>query len=180
MLEIRIHGYGGQGAVTLAHLLAQAALDSGSRAQALPSFGVERRGAPVQAAVRISDEQIMVYSQSAKPNVLVCMGSQLVDAGLSEGYSEDCVLVVNSSEPVISDRTVYCIDAKSMAEDADLIAGGIPMVNIPLLGAITCTVDIPFNVLEQTLRKNWAGDAGEKNVNAARLGYDSVMNQREG
>lgn len=54
MLELRINGFGGQGSVTLAHLLAQAALENGEQGQALPFFGVERRGAPVRAAVRMS------------------------------------------------------------------------------------------------------------------------------
>ena len=178
MLEIRIHGYGGQGSVTLAHLLAQAALDNGSRSQALPSFGVERRGSPVKAAVRISDKPILVYSQSATPNILVCMDSQLVDSGLAEGYSDDCILVVNSAEHIETEKPTYCIDAVSIASDAGLIAGGTAMLNIPLLGAVACAIGIPADVLEHTLRSKWTGEAAEKNVAAARGGYDSVMNQK--
>ena len=178
MLEIRIHGYGGQGAVTLAHLLAQAALDNGSRSQALPSFGVERRGAPVKAAVRISDEPILVYSQSVTPDVLVCMDKKLVETGLAEGHNDEFIVVVNTSESIESENTVYCVDAAGIAIEEGLDGIGASMINVPLLGAACCAVDIPASVLEQTLRAKWQGEIGEKNVRAAKRGYESVLSQK--
>ena len=178
MLEIRIHGYGGQGSVTLAHLLAQAALDSGSQSQALPSFGVERRGAPVRADVRIGDTPILVHSQSTTPDILVFMDKQLVDAGIEEGCAENCILVVNASEPQDSEKEAYYLDATGIATEEDLTAGGVPLLNIPLLGALACVVGIPAEILYETLRNKWSGEAGEKNVRAARKGYDSVKQQK--
>lgn len=177
MLEIRIHGYGGQGAVTLAHLLAEAALDNGSQSQALPSFGVERRGAPVKADVRIDKTPILVHSSSTTPNILAFMDKQLVDTGIAEGCAENCILVINASEPQSSDKKTYYLDATGIAADEDLTAGGAPLLNIPLLGALACVVGIPADVLEKTLRRKWSGEAGEKNVRAARRGYDSVKKQ---
>ena len=178
MLEIRIHGYGGQGAVTLAHLLAQAALDSGSQSQALPSFGVERRGAPVKADVRIDNTPILVHSSSTTPDILAFMDKQLIDAGVSEGCAENCILVVNAAELPSSGKTAYYLDATGIAADEDLTTGGTPLLNIPLLGALACVVGIPADILEETLRKKWSGEAGEKNVRAARRGYDSVAKQK--
>ena len=178
MLEIRIHGYGGQGAVTLAHLLAQAALDSGSQSQALPSFGVERRGAPVKADVRIDNTPILVHSQSTTPNILAFMDKLLIDTGVAEGCAENCILVVNAAEPHATDKEAYFLDAMGMAADEDLTAGGTPLLNIPLLGALACIAEIPAEVLDETLRKKWSGEAGEKNVRAARRGYDSVAKQK--
>lgn len=90
MLELRIHGYGGQGVVTLAHLLAQAGMRSGRQAQALPSFGVERRGAPVKAVVRISEEPIWVFSQSLHPDVVVLTEKNLLP--MAEGTNAKIVL----------------------------------------------------------------------------------------
>jgi 2-oxoacid:acceptor oxidoreductase gamma subunit (pyruvate/2-ketoisovalerate family) len=87
MLELRINGFGGQGSVTLAHLLAQAALENGQQGQALPFFGVERRGAPVRAAVRISPTTIHAHSQCELPDYLVVMSEKLTQAAVNEGLN---------------------------------------------------------------------------------------------
>ena len=73
MLEMRIHGYGGEGIVTLAELIATAAMKTGKKVQTLPHFGVERRGAPVKALVRLSDAPIYVHSQSYQPDILLVL-----------------------------------------------------------------------------------------------------------
>jgi len=88
MLELRINGFGGQGSVTLAHLLAQAALENGEQGQALPFFGVERRGAPVRAAVRMSPTTIHAHSQCDRPDYVVVMSEKLTAAAVSEGITE--------------------------------------------------------------------------------------------
>jgi Pyruvate/2-oxoacid:ferredoxin oxidoreductase gamma subunit len=96
MLEIRINGFGGQGSVTLAHLLAQAALENGEQGQALPFFGVERRGAPVRAAVRMSPTTIHAHSQCDLPDYVVVMSEKLVEAAVSEGISESGTVIINA------------------------------------------------------------------------------------
>ena len=180
MQEIRIHGYGGQGTVTIAHLLAEAALYDGKQSQALPSFGVERRGAPVKASVRISKSPIMVFSQIVAPDVLVCMDEKLVEAGLAEGSGEDCLLLVNTAEERNRSNTnVINIDAAIIAYEEGLVAGGQPMLNIPMLGALASIAGVSLDVLEQVLRNRWSGEAADKNVNAARRGYGSVAKQKE-
>ena len=70
MIEIRFHGRGGQGAVTSAELLALAAIGEGKYAQAFPSFGPERRGAPVVAFCRIDDERIRIRANINEPDIL--------------------------------------------------------------------------------------------------------------
>jgi 2-oxoacid:acceptor oxidoreductase gamma subunit (pyruvate/2-ketoisovalerate family) len=79
MIEVRIHGRGGQGAVTSAELMALAAIDEGKYAQAFPSFGPERRGAPVVAFLRVSDDQIRVRSKVYQPDVVVVLDPTLLD-----------------------------------------------------------------------------------------------------
>jgi pyruvate ferredoxin oxidoreductase gamma subunit len=74
MLEIRIHGRGGQGAVTFAELLAEAADLAGWQAQAFPSFGVERRGAPVTSFVRLSKEPNQIAQPSLSARLFNCPG----------------------------------------------------------------------------------------------------------
>ena len=71
MFQVRIHGRGGQGVVTAAELLAQAAFSAGRHAQAFPSFGSERTGAPVVAFCRIADEAIRVREPVMAPDALI-------------------------------------------------------------------------------------------------------------
>ena len=78
MIEIRIHGRGGQGAVTAAELIAVAAFYDGWSPQAFPSFGVERRGAPIEAYARISDKFISLRSQITEPEYIIIQDDSLV------------------------------------------------------------------------------------------------------
>ena len=77
MIEVRFHGRGGQGAVTSAELMAQAAIAEGKYAQAFPSFGPERRGAPLQAFLRISDEPIRLREKIYEPDIVVVLDPSL-------------------------------------------------------------------------------------------------------
>ncbi len=97
MLEIRLHGRGGQGAVTSAELLAIAAISKGKYAQAFPSFGPERRGAPVTAFLRIDDKQIRTRTMIYNPDlVLVLDPSILRLVDVAAGLKEDGIIVANS------------------------------------------------------------------------------------
>ncbi|MGC9022020.1 MAG: 2-oxoacid:acceptor oxidoreductase family protein, partial [Dissulfurimicrobium sp.] len=77
MKEVRLHGRGGQGGVTSAELVAIAAIDEGKYAQAFPSFGPERRGAPVTAFIRVSDSQIRTREKVYNPDIVVVLDSSL-------------------------------------------------------------------------------------------------------
>jgi len=78
MIEVRWHGRGGQGAVTSVELLAQAAIAAGKYAQGFPSFGPERRGAPVAAFTRVADKKINVRSGIYEPDVVLVLDSSLI------------------------------------------------------------------------------------------------------
>ena len=78
MIEVRFHGRGGQGAVTSAELMAQAAIAEGRYAQAFPSFGPERRGAPLMAFLRISDEPIRLREKIYEPDMVVVLDPALL------------------------------------------------------------------------------------------------------
>ena len=174
MLELRIHGYGGQGTVTLAHLMAQAALAGGKQGQALPSFGVERRGAPVKAVVRISDERILVHSQSRNPDVLVLMSEKLMERGLSEGIDSNGIIVVNSAEEVSADYPVYTVDATGIAVGEGLMSADGPFINVPMLGAAAKAAGISAEMLEAAIRGHWSGKIADKNVVAALKAFAAV------
>lgn len=78
MRQIRFHGRGGQGAVSAAALLSLAAFEEGLEAQAFPKFGSERRGAPVESYVRISDRPIRSHTQVSEPDAVVILDSTLL------------------------------------------------------------------------------------------------------
>ena len=101
MLEVRFHGRGGQGAVTSAEIIAQAAIKQGMSAQAFPSFGPERRGAPVQAFLRLSDRPIRLRSKVYKPDSVLILDPTLVEsANPTAGLKEGGYIVINSNKSV--------------------------------------------------------------------------------
>ena len=97
MKEIRVHGRGGQGSVTAAELLAIAAFSDGKFSQAFPSFGVERRGAPVQAFTRIGDKPIRLRSQIYEPDYVIVQDPTLIDiVDVAHGMDENGIVIINS------------------------------------------------------------------------------------
>jgi pyruvate ferredoxin oxidoreductase gamma subunit len=140
MIEVRFHGRGGQGAVTSAELMAMAAIGEGKYAQAFPSFGPERRGAPLQAFLRISDKPIRLREKVSTPDVVVVLDPALVSVGnVRVGLKDGGVLVVNTSKPVAAVRgecgfagRVGVVDATRIAEE-EL---GVAITNTTMLGAL--------------------------------------------
>src|SRR5512147_339759 len=99
MIEIRFHGRGGQGAVSSAELAALAAIEEGKFAQAFPSFGPERRGAPVMAFVRVSEKPIVTREKIYEPDIVIVLDPTLlkivnVEAGLKKGG----IIILNSAK----------------------------------------------------------------------------------
>lgn len=174
MTEIRIHGLGGQGTVTLAHLLAKAALNAGRQGQALPSFGVERRGAPVRAVVRVSDEPIRVFSTSKEPSLLVLLDKSLLERAIDEGVAGDVRILVNATQPINTAYPVLYVDATGIAEENGLVSDTGPFINVPMLGAIASALDVSAEIVEETIRKNIEGKSAEANVYAARAAHGRV------
>lgn len=175
MLELRINGFGGQGSVTLAHLLAQAALENGEQGQALPFFGVERRGAPVRAAVRMSPSTIHAHSQCELPDYVVVMSEKLTAAAVSEGITENGTVIINAPyADAVEKHPTWQLDADAIAREAGLFSADGPFINIPLFGAVCRVLNIPQNIMEQTIRNKWPGRNGERNLGAASQAYNAV------
>src|SRR5438477_3612030 len=98
MLEVRIHGRGGQGVVTAAELLSVAAFDGGKHAQAFPSFGSERTGAPVVSFCRIDDKPIRVREPIAEPDALIVQDPTLLhQVAVFDGLRDDGYVLINSA-----------------------------------------------------------------------------------
>ena len=99
MIEIRFHGRGGQGAVTSAELLALAAIGEGKYAQAFPSFGPERRGAPVVAFCRIDEERIRIRANIYEPDIVVVLDSSLLKiVNVAAGLKSNGIVVTTSTD----------------------------------------------------------------------------------
>jgi len=141
--EIVWHGRGGQGAVTAAKIVAQAAyLDGYEGVTATPFFGAERRGVPVGASTRISRQIIRVLSQVEHPDAIVVLDdTMLKNSGILTDLEAGGWLVVNSSRKpaeFASDihSNVACIDATTICHDMGLVVAGLTVVNTAMLGAL--------------------------------------------
>jgi pyruvate ferredoxin oxidoreductase gamma subunit len=135
--QIRIHGRGGQGVVTAAELIALAAFYEGYEAQAFPSFGVERTGAPIQSFVRLSQEPIITREQIYEPSILIIQDSTLLETvDVFSGTTKNTLVIINSAEnkwPELNKRfkKIYFTAATEIA----LEIFGKNIVNTVILGA---------------------------------------------
>ena len=179
MIEIRFHGRGGQGAVTSAELTALAAIEQGKYAQAFPSFGPERRGAPVMAFVRVSDEPIRTREKIYEPDIVVVLDPTLLDiVNVAAGLKEDGVVVLNTTKSAEEVREVSGISARLALVDASRIAietMGIPITNTTLLGAMLKATDLlPLSALEGPLQERF-GRIAVKNIQASQRAYQETV-----
>ncbi|AUX09472.1 pyruvate ferredoxin oxidoreductase gamma subunit [Halalkaliarchaeum desulfuricum] len=177
MEQIRIHGRGGQGSVTLAHLIAEAAFEQGDWAQAFPAFGVERRGAPVEAFARIDTEKITDRSQVNEPTYVLVQDPTLVDiVDVAEGLIEGGTVVVNSTAepaelPIPTDERIVTVDATGIAREHL----GRPIMNTSLLGAFAgATGVLEIESIESVTVSTFGGDVGRKNAAAADAAFREV------
>lgn len=180
MIEIRIHGRGGQGSVTAAELLAVAAFDDGREAQAFPAFGVERRGAPVLAFCRIDSAPIRIRSQIYEPDYVIVQDPTLMEtvdvlAGLKPGGT----VLINSERP--ASELKLATKAKVVTFPATQIALealGRPIMNTAIMGAFSgISGEISFEAIERSIRHRFPGELGDKNVQAARKAYELTKEQ---
>lgn len=176
--EIRIHGRGGQGAVTAAELLAAAALKEGKRCQAFPFFGPEKRGAPVMAFARISEGEILTRTQIQRPDYVIVMDPSLLDdptVKVTDGIKEDGILIANTSrraEELGFKCKVFTVDATKIAFDIL----GAPIPNTAMLGAFAAvTGEIKLDSIKEVVRKHFPGELGEKNVKVVETIYKEMV-----
>lgn len=170
LVEIRFHGRGGQGAVTAANLLADAAVREGKYAQAFPYFGAERRGAPVVAFARISDEPIETHSRIENPDIVVVLDPRLFElAPVTEGLKENGLIIANAKEkpPIEGPYEIYCVDATAIALDLGLVVSGWPVVNTVMLGAFSkATGLVGLESVVEAVKARFPGKLGERNAEA--------------
>jgi len=180
MKEIRFHGRGGQGAVVASELLADAAMRDGNYSQSFPTFGAERRGAPLMAFTRIDAKPIRVRSQIYEPDYVIVLDASLSKSqDITSGLTHDGALVVNSplSPQKIKDSgiaargRIYSIDASSIATRH--IGSAIP--NTVILGAFSAaTKEVQLRSLFEAVKSRFSEAVAERNVQAMQEAYNSV------
>ncbi|NWG74245.1 MAG: 2-oxoacid:acceptor oxidoreductase family protein [Rubrivivax sp.] len=186
MLQIRIHGRGGQGVVTAAELLAVAAFEQGRHAQAFPSFGSERTGAPVVAFCRIDDREIRVREPIVAPDVLIVQDPTLLhQVDVFQGLRPDGWVLINSRRSFdelgvgeIAQRFRHERLATVPATEIALRHLGRPLPNAVLLGGFAALSGlIGLDAVAHALRERFPGKVGEANVAAAGEAYDFVRRE---
>ena len=182
MFEVRIHGRGGQGVVTAAETLSVAAFLEGKHAQAFPSFGSERTGAPVVAFCRIDDREIRLREPIQAPDALIVQDPTLFRAlDVLEGLKEGGYLLVNTAQPLAALSLKLPAGVRALTLPATELAlkhVGRPAPNTALLGAFAAEVGVVgLASVEEAIRRAFPGKVGEANVEAARAAHALIKAQ---
>jgi len=179
MIEIRFHGRGGQGSVTSAELLALAAIGEGKYAQAFPSFGPERRGAPVVAFCRISDQPIKIRANVYEPDIVLVLDSTLLKiVNVAAGMKPNGMLVTTSKESPEKVRELLKIKNRLAVVDAIKIAMevlGVPITNTAMLGSLVKASELIKKESFILPLKERFGRIAEKNISAFERAYQETV-----
>ncbi len=182
MVEIRFHGRGGQGTVIASKILADAVSKEDKYVQAFPQFGVERRGAPVFAFIRIDDEPIYIRSKIIAPDHIIVVDPSLIDAiDVTEGLKKGATILINTGrrpeefKKLGKGFRVCTIDANDIAIKYRLGSKAAPIVNTAILGAVPRIFD--FVKLESILQavRDGVPVNPDDNAAAAKEAYESVQ-----
>lgn len=180
MFQVRIHGRGGQGVVTAAELLSVAAFDEGRHAQAFPTFGSERTGAPVVSFCRIDDEPIRIREPIAEPDALIVQDPTLVhQVDLFSGLGPDAYVLINSGRDIaglgLADLAERFRRERLLTVPATALARehvGRPLPNAVLLGGFAAFSGIVSVVsVAKAIRERFPGAIGEANVAGAEAAH---------
>jgi pyruvate ferredoxin oxidoreductase gamma subunit len=187
MFEVRIHGRGGQGAVTAAEMLSVAAFDEGLHAQAFPTFGSERTGAPVVSFCRIDDKAIRIHEPIAEPDALIIQDPTLLhQVKVFEGLGPDAYILINTSRSYEElgidefagsfrhDRLVS-VPATEFARERL----GRPFPNTALLGGFAAlTAAVSIDSVVGAIRQRFSGHLGDANAQVARDAFEYVVQEK--
>ena len=183
MLQVRIHGRGGQGVVTAAEMLSIAAFEQGSHAQAFPSFGSERTGAPVVAFCRIDQQEIRLREPVVEPDVLIVQDPTLLrQVNVFQGLRSDGWVLINSRKTLdelgLAEVAARHQRARLVTVPATEIALrhiGRPLPNAALLGGFAAlSSQVSLNAVMHAIRHTFTGKVADANVAAATEAHEFV------
>ena len=186
MFQVRIHGRGGQGVVTGAEMLSIAAFLGGRHAQAFPSFGSERTGAPVVAFCRIDDREIRLREPILEPDALVIQDPTLLhQVDVFSGLKRGGYILINTTRSF--EQLGLGDFVKDFQADHLLTVGatelamkhvGRPVPNVPMLGAFAALGHwVTLDAVQAAIRQKFKGAVAQGNIDAAREAYDIVIEQ---
>jgi pyruvate ferredoxin oxidoreductase gamma subunit len=186
MFQVRIHGRGGQGVVTGAEMLSIAAFLGGKHAQAFPSFGSERTGAPVVAFCRMDDKEIRLREPIMQPDAIIIQDPTLLhQVDVFSGLKKDGYILINSTrsfeemglgEFVKGFRREHLLMVP--ASELAMKHVGRPVPNVPLLGAFAALGGlISLDAVQRAIDQKFSGVVAKGNKAAAQEAYDIVMEQ---
>lgn len=177
MTELTLYGRGGQGGVTLAKLIATAYFLRGRYVQAFGVYAAERSGAPLQAYVRIDDEEITNHNQITQPDGVIVLDRTLISPRILAGLKSNGWIVLNSPDPpdafadMFAGRVVATVPATAIAVENGLGTRTVPIINTTLLGAVGRVMGLEPPDIEAALAQVKFGGA---NVIAARRAFEEV------
>jgi pyruvate ferredoxin oxidoreductase gamma subunit len=182
MFEVTWHGLGGMGAVTSSDLFASAAISEGKYAQSFPSFGGERRGAPVMASLRINDEFIRLRGDIEHPDIVVVLALKVLNqVDVTLGLKENGKIIINSSRSPKEIRSEFDLKWPLATVDAFRIARQtikLPIPNTAIMGAFQkATEVVKMDSLVEQVRNRF-GKRAEANIEAMKRAYkETVMEE---
>ena len=184
-IEIIIHGRGGQGAVTACEIIAEAAYLSGNfvDVHAYPSFGAERRGAPVQAYTKLSrSDTIWDRAQIETPNVLIIFDETVLNQDIASSLTQDGFFIINSGKDpeffvnkynLSKDTKIIIADISKLALEKNLTIDGNPVINTPILGLLSKALpDLNLENLKMVVNKRMGEKLGRLNYELIEQGYN--------
>jgi len=178
-IEIRWHGRGGQGAITAAKIVAKAMFASGyTGVVMIPTFGTERRGAPVFTSLKASRRKIYDLSPITRPDIVVVLDHLLLqEADVVQGLKHDGIVIINSPLTIQSHRfngrKVAVSDVTALSVKAGLPQG---MINSGIIGSFARAVDIVgIEALLKAIEEEFVGRKPRENSRAARLCYENTV-----
>lgn len=181
MIEIRIHGRGGQGAVIASKIIALSFFIEGYEVQSFPAFGVERRGAPVCAYTRVDKDPIRLRSEIYSPDHVVVLDYNLIDTvDILNGLKDFGTVLINGDASIIESREINanrigCVDASAIAAKYKLGTPTSPIINTSIVGAFARFTgllnieSVEKAIIEETPFKH------KENVAAAKEAYEKVI-----
>ena len=184
MFQIRLHGRGGQGVVTAAEMLSIAGFIEGKHAQAFPSFGSERTGAPVVSFCRLDDKEIRRREPILNPDCLIVQDPTLFHAlDVFQGLKPDGFVLINSTkdwqELGIAEKVSHLPEGHVVGVNATGLARkhvGRPVPNAALLGAFAAEAgQITLESVEKAIATKFSGAIAEGNIAAAREAYAAAL-----
>jgi 2-oxoacid:acceptor oxidoreductase gamma subunit (pyruvate/2-ketoisovalerate family) len=182
MHEVIWHGRGGQGVVVAAQILAESAYLQGFKGvTSVPTFGPERRGAPLTASTRISDEPIRTFSQIEQADVAVILdASLLTTVNIMGTLKKNGLIIINTplsaaQVDINGHHSVAAVDAAGIALRYHLTKEGAPIVNTPLLGAFSrATGIVSLEYIEMGLKHKLSGGVADTNIMALRTAFEET------